>query len=233
MSANTDPVELDKFSRAAHRWWDPESEFKPLHRINPLRVEWIERHIETAGKNFLDLGCGGGILSESLARRGAKVLGIDLSEKALGVARLHSLDAALDIDYRAISVEDLAAETPGAFDAVACMEMLEHVPDPESVVSACAKLLKPGGHVFFSTINRSLTAYLSVIVGAENLLRILPPGTHEFARFIRPSELARSTRKFRLETDDLTGFAYNPVTQTCRMCKSVDVNYLLHARLLP
>ncbi|MDR1367921.1 MAG: bifunctional 2-polyprenyl-6-hydroxyphenol methylase/3-demethylubiquinol 3-O-methyltransferase UbiG [Candidatus Accumulibacter sp.] len=231
--SNIDPSELDKFSRAAHRWWDTGSEFEPLHRIDPFRVEWIGRHLEINGTTFLDVGCGGGILSESLARRGAKVLGIDVSEKVLGVARLHGIESGLKVDYRAVPVENLAAEESEAFDAVACMEMLEHVPDPESVVSACAKLVKPGGHLFFSTIDRNLTAYLFAIVGAERILGILPPGTHDFARFIRPSELIRMARESRLETDDIAGFVYNPVTRRCQASARVRLNYLLHARRRP
>jgi 2-polyprenyl-6-hydroxyphenyl methylase/3-demethylubiquinone-9 3-methyltransferase len=230
---NTDSAELEKFNRDAHCWWSSEGEFAPLHRINPLRVEWMERHMAFSGKSVLDVGCGGGILSEALAQRGAKILGIDASEKALAAARLHAQTSGLEIDYRVASVEDMAVEISSAFDAIACMEMLEHVPTPESVVSACAKLLKPNGHFFLSTINRSFTAYLFAIVGAERLSGILPPGTHDFLRFIRPSELVRMTRKFRLATDDLTGFFYNPVTRTCGLRKSVEINYFLHARLLP
>jgi 2-polyprenyl-6-hydroxyphenyl methylase/3-demethylubiquinone-9 3-methyltransferase len=228
INAHTD--ELDKFDRIAHRWWDTEGEFKPLHRINPLRVKWIERHIEIKGKKILDVGCGGGILSESLAQRGAKALGIDLSVKALDTARLHLLESGQTADYRRISVEELAQEMPGEFDAIVCMEMLEHVPDPESAVSACAKLLRPGGHFFASTINRNLKARLFAIAGAEYLLGILPAGTHDFSRFIRPSELIRMARKFRLEPDDLTGLVYNPLTWACSLSRDTSVNYLLHAR---
>ena len=231
INAHTD--ELDKFDRIAHHWWDTESEFKPLHRINPLRVKWIERHIEIKGKKILDVGCGGGILSESLAQHGAKVLGIDLSEKALDIAHLHLLESEQAVDYRKISVEELAREMPGDFDAIVCMEMLEHIPDPESAVSACAKLLRSGGHFFASTINRNLKARLFAIAGAEYLLGILPAGTHDFRRFIRPSELMRMARKFRLAPDDLTGLVYNPLTQVYSLSQNTDVNYLLHARYQP
>ena len=226
---NADPLELDKFSQIAHRWWDPSSEFKPLHAINPLRADWIDRHAGLAGKTVLDVGCGGGLLSESLALRGASVTGIDLSEQALGVARLHLLESGETVDYRLTSAEELARQMPGAFDVVVCMEMLEHVPDPASVVAACAALTKPGGHVFFSTLNRTPKSCLFAIVGAEYLLGLLPKGTHAHARFIKPSELARWARSAGLEPDETAGLAYNPLSRKCRLCADVSVNYLLHA----
>ncbi|MDR0439978.1 MAG: bifunctional 2-polyprenyl-6-hydroxyphenol methylase/3-demethylubiquinol 3-O-methyltransferase UbiG [Candidatus Accumulibacter sp.] len=226
---NADPLELDKFGRLAHRWWDSRSEFKPLHEINPLRLAWIEQRAGLAGKTALDVGCGGGILSEGLARRGASVMGIDLSEKALGAARLHLLESGMTVDYRLACAEELARQMPGAFDIVTCMEMLEHVPDPASAVAACAALAKPGGHVFFSTLNRNLAAYLLAIVGAERALGLLPKGTHDYARFIKPSELSRWARSARLEPDGLTGISYDPLRRQCRLCRNVGVNYLMHA----
>ncbi|MCX7896633.1 MAG: bifunctional 2-polyprenyl-6-hydroxyphenol methylase/3-demethylubiquinol 3-O-methyltransferase UbiG [Rhodocyclaceae bacterium] len=229
-SANADPQEIAKFSDLAHRWWDPQSEFKPLHDINPLRVEWIARCVDLAGKDVLDVGCGGGLLAEALARLGARVTGIDLSEKALGVARLHRLESGLTIDYRLISAEALAAETPAAFDIVACLELLEHVPDPAATVAACAQLVKPGGQVFFSTLNRNPKAYLFAIIGAEYLLRLLPKGTHEYAKFIRPAELAQFCRQAGLEVCELKGMSYNPLTKTYRLSRDVSVNYLLRCR---
>jgi 2-polyprenyl-6-hydroxyphenyl methylase/3-demethylubiquinone-9 3-methyltransferase len=226
---NADPLELDKFSGLAHRWWDPRSEVMPLHEVNPLRLAWIERHTVLAGKTALDVGCGGGILSESLARRGASVTGIDLSEKALGVARLHLPESEMTIDYRLASAEELARQMPGAFDVVACMEMLEHVPDPASAVAACSALVKPGGHVFFSTLNRNLGSYLLAIVGAECVLGLLPKGTHDHARFIKPSELSHWARSAGLEPDGLAGVRYDPLKRQCRFCRDVGVNYLMHA----
>ncbi|MDR1462814.1 MAG: bifunctional 2-polyprenyl-6-hydroxyphenol methylase/3-demethylubiquinol 3-O-methyltransferase UbiG [Azoarcus sp.] len=226
---NADPLELDKFSRLAHRWWDLQSEFKPLHEINPLRLAWIERHTQLAGKTALDVGCGGGILSEGLAQRGASVTGIDLSEKALGVARLHLLESGMTVDYRLASVEELARQMPDAFDVVTCMEMLEHVPDPASAVAACAALVKPGGHVFFSTLNRNPGAYLLAIIGAERVLGLLPKGTHDYARFIKPSELSHWARSAGLDPDKLTGLSYNPLNRQYRLCSDVGVNYLMHA----
>jgi 2-polyprenyl-6-hydroxyphenyl methylase/3-demethylubiquinone-9 3-methyltransferase len=225
---NADQNELDKFSQLAHRWWDPNSEFKPLHEINPLRLEWIDRQANISGKKVLDIGCGGGILSESMAQRGADVTGIDLSDKALGVARLHLLESGCRVDYRKISAEDFAEETPGRFDLVTCMEMLEHVPNPASIVSACAALVKPGGHVFFSTINRNAKAYVFAVIGAEYLLRLLPKGTHEYVKFIKPSELARWARSVALEPDELIGMTYNPFTRRYGLGRDSDVNYLLH-----
>ena len=224
---NADPTELQKFSDLAHRWWDPKSEFKPLHDINPLRLNWINQNIGLAGKRVLDVGCGGGLLSEGMATLGAEVTGIDLSDKALGVARLHLLESGQKVDYRAISVEELAAEAPASFDAVTCMEMLEHVPNPASVVAACAKLVKPGGQVFLSTLNRNPKAYLFAVIGAEYLLGLLPKGTHEYAKFIKPSELARWAKAADLETAELLGMGYNPFSQTYTLGTNTDVNYLL------
>lgn len=225
---NADATELDKFSQLAHRWWDPSSEFKPLHDINPLRLGWIDRHASLAGKNVLDVGCGGGILSESMAELGATVTGIDLSEKALGVARLHLLESGRQVSYRHVSVEDLAQEMPSAFDAVTCMELLEHVPRPASVISACATLVKPGGHVFFSTLNRNAKAYLLAVIGAEYVLGMLPKGTHEYAKFIKPSELSRWAKGTRLEPDELIGMSYNPLSKRYWLGSDTDVNYLMH-----
>ena len=226
---NADQNELEKFSQLAHRWWDPNSEFKPLHDINPLRVDWIDQHCGLAGKHVLDVGCGGGLLSEGMCDRGATVTGIDLSEKALSVARLHLLESGRRVDYRQISTEDLAAGQPGSYDVVTCMEMLEHVPDPASTVAACATLVKPGGHVFFSTINRNPKAYLLAVIGAEYVLRMLPRGTHEYARFIKPSELSRWARSAGLDPDELRGMSYNPLTRHYALGHDTDVNYLMHA----
>ena len=225
---NADPQEIDKFSQLAHRWWDIHSEFKPLHEINPLRLEWIDGCAGLAGKKVLDIGCGGGILSESMADAGAEVTGIDLSEKALGVARLHLLESGKKVDYRMISAEDLAARTPGAFDIVTCMEMLEHVPDPTSVIAACSALVKRDGHVFFSTINRNPKAYFLVVIGAEYFLKMLPKGTHEYAKFIKPSELIRYAKSVQLEPSELIGMTYNPLGKKYRLCDDTDVNYLMH-----
>ena len=226
---NADPQELAKFSQLAHRWWDPKSEFKPLHEINPLRLNWIDKHASLTGKTVLDIGCGGGILSESMAGLCALVTGIDLSEKALGVARLHLLESGKTVDYRMISAEDLAAQAPASFDVVTCMEMLEHVPDPASIIAACSALAKPGGHVFFSTINRNPKAYLFAVLGAEYILRMLPKGTHDYAKFLRPSELSRWARSVNLEPDDLIGMTYNPFSDKYSLGSNTDVNYLLHA----
>lgn len=227
---NADPDELAKFSDLAHRWWDPNSEFKPLHDINPLRLDWIDRACGLAGKDVVDVGCGGGILSESMAGRGAAVTGIDLSEKALGVARLHLLETGGKVDYRHIAAEQLAAERPAAYDVVTCLEMLEHVPDPASTIRACAALVKPGGHVFFSTISRNPKAYLLAIVGAEYVLNLLPRGTHDYAKFIRPSELARMVREAGLDMTEVIGMSYNPLTRTYSLGQDTSVNYLLRAR---
>lgn len=224
---NADPAELAKFSALAHRWWDPTSDFKPLHDINPLRLEYIaQRAHGLTGKSALDVGCGGGILAEAMAGAGATVTGIDLSDKALAVAQLHRLESGVAVDYQLVSAEALAAERPGSFDIVTCMEMLEHVPQPVSTVAACATLVKPGGLVVFSTINRNLKAYLFAVIGGEYLLRLLPRGTHDYARFIRPSELSTFARRAGLEADDLTGMTYNPVTRHYRLEADTAVNYL-------
>ena len=231
MSAiNADPAELQKFSELAHRWWDPASEFKPLHDINPLRLSWINGKADLLDKTVLDVGCGGGILAESMASAGARVTGIDLSEKALSVARLHLFESGLSVDYRLISAEDLAAEMPAHFDIVTCMEMLEHVPDPASTIAACARLVKPGGHVFFSTLNRNLKSYVQAIIGAEYVLKMLPRGTHEYAKFIKPSELSRHCRNAGLDTHELIGLSYNPLSRVYSLGRNTDVNYLLHTR---
>jgi len=230
-SVNADKAELDKFSALASRWWDPESEFKPLHAINPLRLGWIQEHAGTLeGRRVLDVGCGGGILSESMARAGAQVTGIDLAEKSLKVARLHGLESGVPVEYRAVPVETLAAEQPGAYDVVTCMEMLEHVPDPASIVQACAALAKPGGWVFFSTLNRNLKSFLFAIVGAEYVLRLLPRGTHSYEHFIKPSELAASTRQAGLQTVAMRGMEYNPLTQVYALSDDTSVNYLMATR---
>lgn len=224
---NADPQELSKFSELAHRWWDPESEFRPLHEINPLRLEWINGLAPLAGRRVVDVGCGGGILADSMARKGAQVLGIDLASKALKVAQLHAAEAGTpSIEYREVAVEALAEEKPGQFDTVTCMEMLEHVPDPFSVVRACAALVKPGGSVFFSTINRNPKAFLFAIVGAEYMLKLLPRGTHEYARFIRPSELAQWCRDAGLSLGQTRGMEYNPLTRRYSLSADVSVNYL-------
>lgn len=227
---NVDPSEIEKFSQLAHRWWDPQSEFRPLHEINPLRLGWIDRHARLAGKSVLDVGCGGGILSEAMARAGARVIGIDLSEKALKVAQLHLLESRLPVEYLLASAEEYAAERPGQFDVVTCTELLEHVPDPSSTVAACARLCRPGGHVFFTTINRNPKSYLFAVIGAEYVLKLLPRGTHDYARFIKPSELARWTRAAGLETEELLGMTYNPFTKRFRLGPDCDVNYLLRCR---
>lgn len=224
---NADPNELQKFSDLAHRWWDPKSEFKPLHDINPLRLDWIDANVGLAGKKVLDVGCGGGLLSEGMAERGAQVTGIDLSEKALGVARLHLLESGRSVDYRHISAESLAAEMPGSFDVVTCLEMLEHVPDPASTVAACAKLVKPGGQVFLSTLNRNPKSYLLAVIGAEYLLQMLPKGTHDYAKFIKPSELSRHCKAADLEVAEIVGMTYNPFTQRYSLGRDTSVNYLL------
>jgi 2-polyprenyl-6-hydroxyphenyl methylase/3-demethylubiquinone-9 3-methyltransferase len=225
---NADPSELDKFSQLAHRWWDINSEFKPLHEINPLRLAWIDKHATLASKKVLDVGCGGGILSESMARRAALVTGIDLSDKALSVARLHLLESGVSASYRKISAEELAVEEPACYDIVTCMEMLEHVPNPASTIAACAALVKPGGHVFFSTLNRNPKAYLLAVIGAEYVLKMLPKGTHDYAKFIKPSELSRWAKSVNLEPDELIGMTYNPLIKQYSLGRNTDVNYLLH-----
>ena len=228
---NVDPAELNKFSALAHRWWDPDSEFKPLHDINPLRLDNIDRSAGgLVGKTVLDVGCGGGVLAESMAERGAQVTGIDLSEKALKVARLHLLESGRKVDYRIVSAEDLADTSAQAFDIVTCLEMLEHVPDPASTIRACVKLVKPGGHVFFSTINRNPKAYLFAVIGAEYVLKLLPRGTHDYARFITPAELARMCRSAGLSVDSFTGMSYNPISKTYSLGSDVSVNYSVACR---
>lgn len=226
---NVDPAELQKFATLAHRWWDPNSEFKPLHEINPLRLDFIDENAGLNGSKVLDVGCGGGILTESMAMRGASVTGIDLGEKALKVAQLHGLESSVQVDYRLVPVEALAEEMPASFDVVTCMEMLEHVPDPAAVVHACAALAKPGGHVFFSTINRNPKSYLYAVLGAEYVLNLLPRGTHEYGKFIKPSELASWCRNAGLTIRSSAGMSYNPLTKHYRLGSDVSVNYLLHA----
>jgi 2-polyprenyl-6-hydroxyphenyl methylase/3-demethylubiquinone-9 3-methyltransferase len=224
---NADPAELAKFGALAHRWWDPTGDFKPLHDINPLRLDYIARRSRgLEGKHALDVGCGGGILAEAMATAGAKVLGIDLSDKALAVARLHQLESGVEVDYQLSTAETLAAEQPGRFEIVTCMELLEHVPEPASTIAACATLVKPGGLVVFSTINRNPKAYLFAVIGGEYLLRLLPRGTHDYARFIKPSELVGFARRAGLEADDLVGMTYNPLTRTYRLEADTSINYI-------
>jgi 2-polyprenyl-6-hydroxyphenyl methylase/3-demethylubiquinone-9 3-methyltransferase len=231
---NIDPAEIAKFEAQASRWWDPDSEFKPLHDINPLRVDFIDRIGSLAGKRVLDVGCGGGILAEAMAHRGATVTGIDMGEAPLKVARLHGLESGVSVDYRRITVEDLADEQPASFDLVTCMELLEHVPDPESVVRACAHLVKPGGWVFFSTLNRNPKSYLFAILGAEGMLNLVPGGTHEFNRFIRPAELGAWARSAGLNLEEMTGLVYNPFTRVYRLDPDdVSVNYMVACRRNP
>jgi len=227
---NADPHELQKFSDLAHRWWDPNAEFKPLHELNPVRLKWIDAHAHLPGKRVLDIGCGGGILSESMAGLGASVKGIDLSREALGVADLHSLESGVTVDYEEIAAEALAAREPGTYDVVTCMEMLEHVPEPSAVVAACATLVKPGGWVFFSTLNRNVKSYMLAVIGAEYIARMLPRGTHDYARFIRPSELAGFVRAAGLRTDDIKGIAYHPLSKHFALTDDTSVNYLLASR---
>lgn len=230
-ATNVDQAELDKFSALASRWWDPESEFKPLHAINPLRLNWIlDQAGALSGKSVLDVGCGGGILAESMAKLGAKVTGIDLAEKSLTVARLHGLETGIEVNYQAISAEDMAASHPAQFDVVTCMEMLEHVPDPASIVQACATLVKPGGWVFFSTLNRNPKSFLFAIVAAEYVLRMLPRGTHSYENLIKPSELAASVRKAGLATVTLSGLEYNPITDLYKLSNDTSVNYMMATR---
>lgn len=227
---NADPIELEKFSQLAHKWWDKNSEFKPLHEINPLRLGYIDRIAGISGKTVLDVGCGGGILSESLAASGAKVTGIDLADKSLQVAKLHLLESGRQVEYRKVAVEELAAERPAHYDVVTCMEMLEHVPDPAAVVAACAALVKPNGHVFFSTLNRNPKSYLFAILGAEYVLNLLPRGTHDFAKFIKPSELAQWCRDAGLNVSDVTGMSYNPLNKSYSLGHDTSVNYMAACR---
>ena len=224
---NVDPAELEKFSQLASRWWDPHGEFRPLHEINPLRLAWIDERAALAGKRVLDVGCGGGILAEAMAARGARVTGIDLSEKSLRVAELHLLSSKAQVTYERVSADDYAQRHAGEFDVVTCMELLEHVPEPSAMVAACARLVRPGGQVFFSTINRNPKAYLFAVIGAEYILRLLPRGTHDYERFIKPSELSRYAREAGLRVSELIGMTYNPLTQRYRLEADCDVNYLL------
>ncbi|MEA3640382.1 MAG: bifunctional 2-polyprenyl-6-hydroxyphenol methylase/3-demethylubiquinol 3-O-methyltransferase UbiG [Lamprobacter sp.] len=224
---NVDHAEVSKFEALASRWWDPESEFKPLHEINPLRLGYVQSRVPLNGREVLDVGCGGGILSEAMALAGAKVTGIDMGEEPLKVAELHTLETGIEVDYRQMPVEQLAAERPASFDVVTCMEMLEHVPDPSSVIDACARLVRPGGYVFLSTLNRNPKSYLFAIIGAEYVLNLLPRGTHDFARFIRPSEIDRWVRATPLRITDISGLNYNPITRHYRLSKDIDVNYLV------
>jgi len=230
MTINVDRAEIAKFEALASRWWDRNSEFKPLHEINPLRTNWIDQRAPLAGKEVLDIGCGGGILAEAMARRGAKVTGIDMGEAPLAVARLHQLESGVEVEYVQTTAEAFATLHPARYDVVTCLEMLEHVPDPSSVILACAKLVKPGGHVFFSTINRNPKAFLFAIVGAEYVLRMLPRGTHEFAKFIRPAELGAWSRDAGLALQDITGLTYNPLTRQYKLGPDVDVNYMIHCQ---
>ena len=225
---NADELELQKFGDLAHKWWDKSSEFKPLHELNPLRLGYIDGLVGLQGKRMLDVGCGGGILSESMYFKGADVVGIDLGEKALNVAKLHQLESGAKVAYQYISVEQLAAEQPASFDVVTCMEMLEHVPDPSAIVAACAKLVKPGGSVFFSTLNRNPKAYLFAVIGAEYVLNLLPKGTHDYAKFIKPSELSNWVRQANLNVSEMRGMSYNPITQHYSLGNDVSVNYMMH-----
>lgn len=228
--SNADPIEIEKFSQLAHKWWDPHSEFKPLHEINPLRLNYINQRAPLSGKSVLDVGCGGGILSESMAGLGAVVTGIDLSDKALQVAQLHLLESGRKVDYRKIAVEQLAAECPASFDVLTCLEMLEHVPNPASVIKACATLVKPGGQVFFSTLNRNPKSYLFAIIGAEYVLNMLPRGTHDYAKFLKPSELAQACRDAELNVADLIGMSYNPFSKVYSLGTDTSVNYMIACR---
>ncbi len=230
MTINIDPVEIAKFSEFAHRWWDPTSEFRPLHEINPLRLGYIDREAGLAGKEVLDVGCGGGILAEAMAERGAQVTGIDAAERPLKVAQLHLLESGRQVDYRLMTVEALAEERPASFDVVTCMELLEHVPNPASTVEACARLLRRGGSAFFSTINRNSKSYLFAIIGAEYVLQLLPRGTHDYAKFLKPSELASMCRNASLDVVGLVGMTYNPLTRRYALGSDTDVNYIMHCR---
>ena len=226
-TTNVDHQEVQKFSELAHRWWDPTSEFRPLHEINPLRLEWINARAPLSGKNVIDIGCGGGVLSEAMARKGAKVTGIDLSQKALKVADLHSLESGVEVRYKHIAAEEMAEQEPEQFDVVTCMEMLEHVPDPASIVRAAAALVKPGGKVFFSTLNRNPKSYLFAVIGAEYVLRLLPRGTHDYGKFITPAELSQFARQAGLQVDGLKGLTYNPLTKVYSLNNDTDVNYMV------
>lgn len=230
MTSNVDPAELEKFSQLAHHWWDPNSEFKPLHDINPLRLGYIDRIADLKGKTVLDVGCGGGLLTEAMATQGAHVTGIDLADKPLKVAELHLFESTLKIEYLKTPVEELARTRPAHYDVVTCMEMLEHVPDPAAVVRACAELVKPGGWLFFATINRNPKSYLFAVLGAEYLLNLLPRGTHEYAKFIKPSELASMCRNAKLGIEGITGMTYNPISRVYSLARDTDVNYILHCR---
>lgn len=227
--ANVEAAEVNKFAELAHQWWDMQGVFKPLHQLNPLRLNYIDSRASLAGKRVLDVGCGGGILSESMAQRGAQVTGIDMAEKSLQVAQLHALESGIQVEYRCVAVEALAQEAPHTFDVVTCMEMLEHVPDPASVVRACSTLVKPGGHVFFSTLNRNAKAYLMAVVGAEYVLNLLPKGTHDYSKFIKPSELAAWMRQAELELQHQTGVTYHPLSKQYALIQDTSVNYMLHA----
>jgi 2-polyprenyl-6-hydroxyphenyl methylase/3-demethylubiquinone-9 3-methyltransferase len=227
---NVDPHELQKFTELAHRWWDPQSQFRPLHEINPLRLDYIDGIVDLAGKSVLDVGCGGGILAEAMAERGARVTGIDLGDKSLSVARLHLLESGLHVEYVSASAEDFALERPRQYDVVTCMEMLEHVPHPAAIVQACAELVKPGGALFFSTISRNPKSYLYAVIGAEYILKLLPKGTHDYARFIKPSELAAMCRRAGVSVEGVIGMTYNPITRVYSLGRNTDVNYILHGR---
>ncbi len=228
VSQNIDPDEIAKFEELASRWWDPGSEFKPLHDINPLRLDFIDQRVSLSGKKIIDVGCGGGILAESMALRGARVTGIDMGKAPLNVAKLHLKESGVEVDYRQITAEDMAQQQPQVFDIVTCLEMLEHVPDPASTIQACANLVKPGGHVFFSTINRNPKSWLFAIIGAEYILNLLPRGTHDYMKFIKPSEMAQWLRSTKLELKELTGMHYNPINKQYRLGPGVDINYLAH-----
>jgi len=229
---NVDPREIAKFDEVAFRWWDAESEFKPLHEINPLRLQYIDQKANLSGKTAVDVGCGGGLLSEAMSKAGATVSGIDMGNGPIEVAKLHLLESNLEINYQQITAEEFATKNTASFDVVTCMEMLEHVPDPESIIQSCAKMVKPGGDVFFSTLNRNAKSYVHAIVGAEYILKMLTPGTHDYKKFIKPSELARWMRGAGLELKDMTGLTYNPLNKNYKLSKDIDVNYMVHARKL-